>query len=313
MSQHGLGSLDDLARADDRAVNAVLAARLQDLAARHEALYKGGDLLSAVMNKFPWLRGKLAEAWHSYSVWRHAVPHATRLGLDYTVLLALLSVCLLWNWPIMAACLAGGFHGLLRPAEIACLKRAHIRLPCDGVGWSGKPRAVVCIVKPKTRTRAAMTQSVLIEDERALEVLRVCLHGVGLNCLLLPGGSMQLRNQLGHLLNALAIGHLAYGPSSLRPGGALHLYTVRGCSLADLMYRGRWDCPRTLSHYLQEGFAALALTYVGESAARRIRELAQLLPELLAEKAEKSGLAALDTLAGERRDTSAWSRVRAGS
>ena len=136
-----------------------------------------------------------------------------------------------------------------------------------------------------------MTQSVLLEDELALEVLRVCLHGVGLNCLLLPGGSVQLRKQLGHLLVALNIGHLAYGPSSLRPGGALHLYTVRGCSLADLMYRGRWDCPRTLSHYLQEGFAALALTYVGEGAARKIQQLAQLLPELLDERAAALGLA----------------------
>ena len=135
-----------------------------------------------------------------------------------------------------------------------------------------------------------MTQSVLLEDELALEVLRVGLHGVGLNCLLLPGGSLQLRTQLGHLLVALNIGHLAYGPSSLRPGGALHLYTTRGCSLADLMYRGRWDCPRTLSHYLQEGFAALALTYVGEAAAGRIRQLAQLLPELLAERAAALGL-----------------------
>ena len=99
-------------------MNAVLSARLQDLASRHEALYKGGDLLSAVMNRFPWFRGKLAEAWHAYSVWNHAVPQATRLGLDYIVLRALLAVCLLWNWPILASCLAVGFHGLLRPAEI---------------------------------------------------------------------------------------------------------------------------------------------------------------------------------------------------
>ena len=86
------------------------------------------------------------------------------------------------------------------------------------------------------------------------------------------------------------MGHIAYSPASLRPGGALHVFAQGNASLADLMYRGRWDCAKTLSHYLQEGFAALATVLVPPTSAQVIRGLAELLPDLVEELALQKGL-----------------------
>ncbi len=145
-------------------------------------------------------------------------------------------------------------------------------------------------MKAKTRNRAARVQSVVIHDFEAVRLLEVALHGVSQTTLLLPGGTAGFRLRFAELLSALHVGHLAYSPASLRPGGALHIFSGGNASLADLMYRGRWDCAKTLSHYLQEGFAALASVLVAPAAAGTIRGLADLLPELIEEAAREKGI-----------------------
>ena len=56
------------------------------------------------------------------------------------------------------------------------------------------------------------------------------------------------------------------------------------------MYRGRWDSSWTLSHYLQEGFAALATKLVAPSEVAVIRGLAGLWNDVLAELAREHTL-----------------------
>ena len=168
--------------------------------------------------------------------------------------------------------------------------RSHIRLPSDGVGLDGRPKAIICIIKGKTRHRAARVQSVVVHDAETVRLLEVVLHGVAHTTALLPGGTAGLRLRFAELLSALRVSHIAYSPASLRPGGALHVFAAGNVSLADLMYRGRWDCAKTLSHYLQEGFAALASVLVPPTAAVTIRGLSDLLPELVEELAEQKGL-----------------------
>lgn len=60
----------------------------------------------------------------------------------------------------------------------------------------------------------------------------------------------------------------------------MRLFSQGGFSLADLMLKGRWDNPKTLSHYLQEGFATSK-----PQEAERIRALAKLLPDVVFELA----------------------------
>ena len=121
LERRRLGSLAELSMADDKAVNAVLAVHLQQLAADHVALYKGGDLLSGFLKRFPWYRGRSSEAWRAFAIRSRATPRATRLSLDYVILRALVCAALLWRWRRVGALLVAGFHGLLRPAELSAL------------------------------------------------------------------------------------------------------------------------------------------------------------------------------------------------
>ncbi len=68
MLRHRLGSLAQLAQAAYRTVNAVISARLQQMALEQRVLYHGADFLSGFVKRFPSFRGKLAESWDAYSI-----------------------------------------------------------------------------------------------------------------------------------------------------------------------------------------------------------------------------------------------------
>ena len=185
---------------------------------------------------------------------------------------------LIWEQPTLAATLVLGFYRLLRPGKLAALRGGHVRLPRVGFELEAHA-AIVCIVRAKTRHRAARVQSVLIEDPLALAVLRGCLADVRDTEPLLPGGGLDLRVRFERILTSLNLGNLPYTPASLRPGGALFLFGQRH-SLMEVMFRGRWDNVRTLQHYLQEGFAGLALHRVPRARQAVVAELASLLPAI---------------------------------
>lgn len=76
-------------------------------------------------------------------------------------LLALLSVALLWGWPLEAAVLGLAWSGILRIGEVLMAQRCDLTLPCDsapGVGFG-----VLRIRSPKTRGRAACHQAARID------------------------------------------------------------------------------------------------------------------------------------------------------
>ncbi len=162
-------------------------------------------------------------------------------------------------------------------------------MPSGSIGLDGKLRVIICVVKATTRHRVARTQSGVVEAVRAIAV---CLAATGVNGLLVPGGADGLRLRFVAQLNALRVGHIAYTLASLRPGGALHSFAAGGASLADLLYRGRWACTKTLLHILQEGFAALAVSFVPPAAAAVIKGLAELPPKLVEELGQQQGLSA---------------------
>ena len=162
---------------------------------------------------------------------------------------------------------------MLRPGEMAAIQRCHVRLPADHVGMA-QQCVIVCIVKAKTRFRAARVQSVVITAPVLLNLARSALLGVPQSAALLPGGGTELRRRFDSVLQALGLQAMPYSPASLRPGGALSMFQRASSGLMEVMYRGRWDNAKTLSHYLQEGVAALALHSVPPRSVNLVRGLA---------------------------------------
>ena len=277
---HGLplsGCFDDLS---ERQVNALLVAALQQMTVDRAPLSLGPNLLAGIMRKVPWLRGRLSEAWFAMGVWSRAAPSTTRTGIDARVLRAMAALALVWEWPLVALLLLLGFHGLLRPNEMCQLRRCHIRLPSDAQGLDS-PGLILLLVRAKTRFRAGRVQSVVVTHEATNRLAERCLHRLRPQDLLLPGGGGQLRRFFSLLLGALGIVHEGLTPSSVRPGGAVHIFRAGNHDLLRLMYHGRWDNPRTLQHYLNEGTALqVAMALPGKTAAL-VMELSNLLNDLI--------------------------------
>ena len=84
------------------------------------------------------------------------------------------------------------------------------------------------------------------------------------------------------LCGQLGVESVGYSPASLRAGGAVGAFVRGEASVADLRFRGRWDSDKTLSHYLQEGIAALAVCAIPSESQIRCMELSRLCEPLLA-------------------------------
>ena len=172
------------------------------------------------------------------------------------------------------------FFSLLRPAEGAAPRRGHVRLPVDSTGFDDDV-LIVCIVRAKTRHRAARVQSIAVREPMVIQYCTWALASLPPSALLLSGGTQALCVKFDILLDAPKLAGSPYTPACLRPGGAVEIYKRRGASLLDVMFAGRWGKVRTLSHYLQEGFASLAATAIPREAAVLWTELALLLPSMI--------------------------------
>ena len=177
------------------------------------------------------------------------MPRSTRVGISWALLHALIVTALTWNWVAEALALCVVFYALLRPGEIVALMRSHILLPL--VGDPLRPRlAIISVVKAKTRHRAARLQSVIIDDPLAAALLRHCLTLIPEIGIIVPRSGLEFRLRFASLLVAVGAQPLPLSPASLRPGGALFLFQRGGGGLLEVMFRGRWDNVRTLTHYL---------------------------------------------------------------
>ena len=191
------------------------------------------------------------------------------------------AIAVVWDWPLTAAALLSGFYGLLRPGEIAGLRRGHLRLPSDGAGLVNSPTLIIALVRPKTRHRAARLQSVVVRNAIAITAVHSAVNLLPRRCLLVPDGVAGFAKRFAQLLNALNINLNLYTPASLRGGGCVSLFQTQGVGLTDIMFAGRWESTRTVSIYLQEGLAAFATSTLSAKSRHLCLELSTELPAML--------------------------------
>lgn len=199
-----------------------------------------------------------------------------------TLLQAAVSVALLWNWPHFVAALLLGFHGLLRPAEFLFLKRSDLVLPRDVLSDEN-----ICYVKvSRSKTSRFMTrQHARISDELSVKFLD-SLFGCRPSDSALFGCSYgMLRSRWNKLFGFLGIPTSeklkGITPKSLRGSGASWLYRYTE-DLPRILWRGRWQCRRTLEHYLQDVMGQVLLANLPQDQRSRVLELSFWSSSLLA-------------------------------
>eukprot|EP00971_Amphidinium_carterae_P304380 6048934-Amphidinium_carterae.1 len=187
------------------------------------------------------------------------------------LLLSLAVAATLKGWWRVAVALLLGFHLLLRPGELASLRRSDVLLPIDlGGSWE---YGVVKIAQSKTATRFTLLQAVTIEDPLILALLTSVIRDDPPRAPLLPGGLAGLQTRFTYLMCWLDCRRSGFTLASLRSGGATE-YMLRTSNLGALQFRGRWTSSRTLQHYLQYGLSASTFVELPQVTRDRLQNLA---------------------------------------
>eukprot|EP00931_Biecheleriopsis_adriatica_P038736 TRINITY_DN22148_c0_g1_i1.p2 TRINITY_DN22148_c0_g1~~TRINITY_DN22148_c0_g1_i1.p2 ORF type:complete len:345 (+),score=45.34 TRINITY_DN22148_c0_g1_i1:724-1758(+) len=234
-----------------------------------QTLKDAGELVNSVQSAFPFLKGQMAGPRRLLSQWLQLEPAQSAPPITEKILLALATTACSWGWAAMAVTLVIGFYGLLRPMEYMSVRLA------DCLKFSGAEGGdffILRIMKPKTRYRGALHQTVRIDMPLIVEWLDCWLKKCPSSGPLWNMSPSTWRNRLRKLLQAIQLPPDCFVPSSLRTGGATFLFQYFGENVARVQWRGRWQSAKMLEIYLQELQAALMLRL--ETAL--IRKLASL-------------------------------------
>eukprot|EP00438_Fugacium_kawagutii_P016967 Skav217281 [mRNA] locus=scaffold120:219800:220858:+ [translate_table: standard] len=261
----------------------ALVAFGKDLYQSGKSYSRFSETINAVTALRPSLRRNVAAAWDLAFNWVVDEPHEHHAALPLTLLIASVSLALLWGWVREAAALALGWAGVLRIGEVFAACRQDLILPEDaapGVLW-----ALLKIKLPKTRGRAARHQSSRIEPEDIVKLLQIAYSKLAPQELLWPHSPATLRKRFATLLTSLGIGRrrdgsLPYSLSSLRPGGATHW--LQATEDAEYVRRkGRWLSTRVLEVYLQEASVMTYQQRLTTETKSRVQNLCNTFPTIL--------------------------------
>ena len=265
------------------------------LVAYGRALYAAGrphahyiECINAVAGHRPIVRRHLQEAWDLGFSWVRQEPSSHHVAAPFQIVLAMLTTSLMWGWTRTAGAIAFCFGGLLRPGEMISAVRRQLLLPSD-VGDS-VPHALLTILEPKTRFRAARHQYAKVDIPDLLRVLELSFSNLHQSAKLWPFSGQTLRTRFQTLMRALGLPlavHNGMKPldlGSLRAGGATWLMQTTE-STDFVQRRGRWINGKVMNIYLQETTALQYLKSLPPPIVEKTMILAKSFPAVL-EKAE---------------------------
>jgi len=225
----------------------------------------------------------LASAWDLAFNWVVDEPHQHHAALPQSILIAAVSLALLWGWSREAATLALAWTGLLRIGEVFAAKRADLILPRDAA--PGIQHALLKIRLPKTRGRAARHQSARIDPCDIVSLLTAVFGRLAPSDALWNHSPQALRKRFTTLQLALGLGagpnnEVPYTLGSLRPGGATYWLSVTEDS-EYVRRKGRWVSSKVLEIYLQETAVATFTSRMTDNSLSRVNDLCRAFPDIL--------------------------------
>jgi hypothetical protein len=169
---------------------------LEALWAQGQGRSCGSNLLAALQDAQPHLKGKLKLSWRLMKTWvTHEIPNrAPPLPLD--ALHLMVGYSLFKEQPIFALSLLVAFHGLLRTGELLSLKNRHVSVS------TAKGPAVLALGLTKSGKRQGAAESVTLHSEDVCRRLFQWKAHTSPETLL-TGPSHKWRKQFGDTLKAV--------------------------------------------------------------------------------------------------------------
>ena len=228
--------------------------------------------------------------WKVHRAWQLAIPPEFRAPVSFRTVLAMAITLWLHHSPDLALIVLIGWHCLLRPSEYRALRWTDVLIyaPDEAARYPGT-FGIVRIEDPKTRRVIghAAHQHVLIECPGLANLFvaaRASVPEGGRSQPIWSGSDADLFRVFSWVSRLLGITALHHTPGCLRGGGATD-YWLQTRDVPALRRRGRWNNPRTLERYVQEGAAEVQQQQLSPDARERIEALARIAPQFFAEAA----------------------------
>ena len=243
-----------------------------------KSYYQYAETLNSLSSKKPALRRMLQQSWDLGYSWVRSEPSTHHVAMPPAILIAMITLSLLWGWVRVAGCLALSFGALLRPGELLGAMRRDLLLPSD-LGGS-VPFALLSIKEPKNRFTYARHQTAKADSSDLVKVIEFAFAKIPETERLWPLGPQTLRNRFKSLLRALQLpsenpSHpKALDLGSLRSGGAT--FIIQMTENTELCRRrGRWANPRMMDIYVQEVMALQYMKLLTSSGRQLILDVAK--------------------------------------
>ena len=279
-------SLTAMLQLPARSVSRLLARYGQALYDNGYARYWYTLAVLAVADEDRSLRRELSAAWEVDWAWKSLTPAHSHIPMPLELLLALVSLALLWKWSGIATLLLLGFTGALRRGEIQPLSPQHVLLP-QMLGVYSESFFMIRIFNPKMRRLAARMEHARVEEPGLLGWLSAVLEVWPASAPFFAGSPHQLTAALQALLaffHVPSVDGLGITWASLRPGRATQLY-MAGEPLQKIQWLCRWAASRTMDIYVQEVASLSVLRHVPPVARERVRLFAAAAEPLLLREA----------------------------
>ena len=266
-----------------RPLNEALIEFVQALYDEGAALWVATHTILAVQHFHRHTRGHLKSAWDSIYSWKLKQPVRCRTPLPEELLDGICGVAYIFAmklepyragaWLCFLVCMKAGFYGMLRPAELCGLTKAHCRIVVKrGVATL----AMLAIENPKNRGFMGRQQVAVLRDSSGAAWLEWLLVDWDTNQRVWRGSRHGFNAMLQQCLGYLGAEDLGLTPACLRAGGTTTFFE-RGTATGHLRYYGRWASERSMSCYIQEAESALTMLKLSLDTTRRLDSIAESL------------------------------------
>ena len=279
-------SLRALLRRPPQQIDALLARYIDSRFAQQGSYEYACQALFGLIYRCPALRLQLGEARLRLRGWKKILQQLRQsrshppLTWELTALFA--TVMAKWGRHAEAVATLLAFDCYLRVGELTRLTYEDVLQPNDprvGSAYTGMALRLGV-------TKTGPNQSVTLAKPQVQTVL---LHYLGAYPFLthqriFPFSPDAFRLLLRQVAEALGLGHIPYVPHSLRHGGATYDY-LRGHTVEQVMFRGRWVAMESARRYIQTSRALLIMLHIpaqlGYTAAIMAPHVDSLLPLLM--------------------------------
>lgn len=246
-----------LVRLPNRIIDQRLSEYIDDLFARRDSFDYASQTLFGLIFRCPRLRPALGESRLRLRGWRKLKQQRSHPPITWELTTVFAATMSRWGFHSEAVATLLAFDCFLRVGELTRIRFSDVVVPNDprmGCVYTGMAVRLA-------RTKTGLNQSVALDSplvQRALHQHLLALPFLAHDRVFSFSPS-SFRLLIRDVAQSLGLGGIPFVPHSFRHGGATH-YHLRGFSIPDVMYRGRWVAFVTGRLYISTSIGDTATT-----------------------------------------------------